>query len=449
MLKVTMPATGKRMPVYVLSVLTLLTSYTAQAQTASDSLLTQASLPAVIQYALKHQPAVQQAGIDEKTTELQIKSKLADWYPQLNLNYLYQHNFQVQTSVIGGNPVRLGVNNTSAIQFSATQALFNRDVLLASRTKDDVRMQAKQLTESARINVASSVSKAFYDVLATQQQIRVAEENIVRLERSLKDARAAYDAGVADKTDYKRATIALNNAKATRMANAEGLNAKLIYLKTLMNYPSAAELPIEYDSLALENEVYLDTLAPVDYSRRIEYQTLQTQLRLQKANLQYNKWSFIPTLSANAGYNLNFLNNDFGKLYSQNFPNSFAGLTLSFPIFQGGKRKYNIQQAEWQVRRTELELTKLNNSISAEYSAALASYRASKATYEALRENLLLAKEVYDVINLQYRSGIKTYLEVITAETDLRTAQINYYNALYQVLSSKIDVQVSLGNLTF
>ncbi|MBN8863577.1 MAG: TolC family protein [Sphingobacteriales bacterium] len=449
MLKVTMPATGKRMPVYVLSVLTLLTSYTAQAQTASDSLLTQASLPAVIQYALKHQPAVQQAGIDEKTTELQIKSKLADWYPQLNLNYLYQHNFQVQTSVIGGNPVRLGVNNTSAIQFSATQALFNRDVLLASRTKGDVRMQAKQLTESARINVASSVSKAFYDVLATQQQIRVAEENIVRLERSLKDARAAYDAGVADKTDYKRATIALNNAKATRMANAEGLNAKLIYLKTLMNYPSAAELPIEYDSLALENEVYLDTLAPVDYSRRIEYQTLQTQLRLQKANLQYNKWSFIPTLSANAGYNLNFLNNDFGKLYSQNFPNSFAGLTLSFPIFQGGKRKYNIQQAEWQVRRTELELTKLNNSISAEYSAALASYRASKATYEALRENLLLAKEVYDVINLQYRSGIKTYLEVITAETDLRTAQINYYNALYQVLSSKIDVQVSLGNLTF
>ncbi len=449
MLKVTMPATGKRMPVYVLSVLTLLTSYTSRAQTASDSLLTQASLPAVIQYALKHQPAVQQAGIDEKTTELQIKSKLADWYPQLNLNYLYQHNFQVQTSVIGGNPVRLGVNNTSAIQFSATQALFNRDVLLASRTKGDVRMQAKQLTESARINVASSVSKAFYDVLATQQQIRVAEENILRLERSLKDARAAYDAGVADKTDYKRATIALNNAKATRMANAEGLNAKLIYLKTLMNYPSAAELPVEYDSLALENEVYLDTLAPADYSRRIEYQTLQTQLRLQKANLQYNKWSFIPTLSANAGYNLNFLNNDFGKLYSQNFPNSFAGLTLSFPIFQGGKRKYNIQQAEWQVRRTELELTKLNNSIAAEYSAALASYRASKATYEALRENMLLAKEVYDVINLQYRSGIKTYLEVITAETDLRTAQINYYNALYQVLSSKIDVQVSLGNLTF
>ncbi len=58
--------------------------------------------------------------------------------------------------------------------------------------------------------------------------------------------------------------------------------------------------------------------------------------------LKYNKWSFIPSLSANGAYNLNYLNNNFGKLYNQSFPNSYAGLTLSFPIFQGGKRKYNI-----------------------------------------------------------------------------------------------------------
>lgn len=449
MLKKILPVTGMPIPVYLLTFIFLFKSSILPAQTTSDSLLTKASLEAVVAYALKHQPAVLQAGIDEQTTELQIKSKLADWYPQLNMNYLYQHNFQVQTSVIGGNPVRLGVNNTSSIQFSATQALFNRDVLLASRTKGDIRLQAKQQTENTRIVVASNVSKAFYDVLATQQQIRVAEENIVRLERSFKDARAAYDAGVADKTDFKRATIALNNAKATRLANTELLAAKLNYLKTLMNYPATAQLPVAYDSLALENEVFLDTLEVVDYSRRIEYQSLQTQLKLQKANLQYNKWSYIPTLSANAGYNLNFLNNNFSKLYNQNFPNSYAGLTLAFPLFQGGKRKFNIQQAEWQVKRTELELTRLTNSMSAEYNAAIASYRASRAAYEALRENMLLAKEVYDVINLQYRSGVKTYLEVITAETDLRTAQINYYNALYQVLSSKIDVQVSLGALRY
>jgi outer membrane protein TolC len=56
---------------------------------------------------------------------------------------------------------------------------------------------------------------------------------------------------------------------------------------------------------------------------------------------------------------------------------------------------------------------------------------------------------VYNTLQLQYRAGIKTYLEVIIAETDLHTTQLNYYNALYQVMSSKIDVQKALGNLTW
>jgi outer membrane protein len=418
-------------------------------QQNSDSLLQEATLQNVIQYALKRQPAVEQSLADQKITELQIKSKLADWYPQINFNYLYQHNFQVQTNVIGGNPIKLGVDNTSAFQFTGSQTIFNRDVLLANRTKDVVRQQARQFTESTKIDIAAEVSKAFYSVLATDQQIKVADVNIKRLERSLKDSRDRYDAGIVDKTDYKRATIALNNAKALKKSNEEALKARTDYLKSLMNYPSTGILNILYDSVALENEILMDTTQQVDYSKRIEYRLLQTQRRLLEANVQYNRWSFIPSLSANGAYNLNYLNNNFGKLYSQSFPNSYAGLTLNFPIFQGGKRKFNIRQAEWELKRTDLEIVKLTNLVNAEYSAALANYKASLADFLTIKENVLLAQEVYDVIALQYNSGVKTYLEVISAETDLRTAQINYFNALYKVLSSKIDVQKSLGQINY
>jgi outer membrane protein len=418
-------------------------------QPTGDSLLQDASLPNVIRYAIKNQPRVQQALVDEKITDLQIKSRLADWYPQVNFNYIYQHNFQVQTNIIGGNPVRLGVANTSAFQFGATQTIFNRDVLLANRTRNEVRLQARQQSENTRIDIASDVSKAFYDVLATEQQIRVSDENIVRLERSLRDARAQYDAGVVDKTDYKRATIALNNARALRKSNEEALKAKTEYLKALMNYPETGELKIIYDSATLEQEIPVDTMQGVDYSRRIEYQLLETQRRLQEANVQYNRWSYLPSLSANGAYNLNYLNDQFSKLYNNSFPASYAGLTLAFPIFQGGKRKYNLEQSKWQLKRTDLEITNLKNSVNAEYASALAAYKSALVNYLAVRDNVELAQEVYDVINLQYRSGIKTYLEVITSETDLRTAQINYFNALYQVLSSKIDVQRTKGDLKY
>lgn len=448
MIKTSLIRRNNFFPFFILMAIVLLLTNRVYAQNnPADSLLQQATLPNIIQYALKRQPLLQQSLIDERNTDLQIKSKLADWYPQINFNYLYQHNFQVQVAIIGGNTVRLGVNNTSAIQFAATQTIFNRDVLLANRTKGDVQQQARQQTENNRINVMVNVSRAFYDLLATEQQIKVTDENIARIEQSLKDSRARYDAGISDKTDYKRATIALNNAKAAKRNNEEALKAKTEYLKALMNYPVGQLLKIMYDSTELEREILLDTLQPVDFTRRVEYRLLQTQLRLQQANVKYNKWSFIPSLSANGAYNLNFLNNNFSKLYNQSFPNSFAGLTVAFPIFQGGQRKYDIQLAQWQLKRTELDLVNLENSVNTEYSSALANYKASLSNYLAVKENVLLAKDVYEVINLQYNAGIKTYIEVVNAETDLRTAQINYFNALYQVLSSKIDVKKSLGEI--
>ena len=421
--------------------------FQAYSQEEADSLLPHASLPNVIQYALKRHPQVQQSLIDEKITRLQIKSKLAEWYPQVNFNYFFQHNFQVQTSIIGGNAVRLGVNNSSALQFQGTQTIFDRDVVFARRTKGDIIVQSQQQTANNKIDVIVNVSKAFYDVLATEQQIKVSNENIVRLERSLKDSRDRYDAGIVDKTDYKRATIALNNAKASKKINEEFLIAKMARLKAFMNYPLSLSLDLIYDSIELSRDIILDTLQPIDYNRRIEYQILQTRRKLLEANVQYNKWSYLPVLSANGAYNLNFLNNEFGKLYNQSYPNSYAGLTLAFPIFQGGKRKHETREAEWELKRTDYDLVDLKNSINSEYNQALGGYKAALASFLLLRENVALAQEVYDVIELQYRSGIKTYLEVITAETDLRTAQINFFNALYLVMSNKIDVQRSLGEI--
>lgn len=418
-------------------------------QPASDSLLQEATLDNVIRYAIKNQPAIQKALINEAITETTIKGKLADWYPQLNFAYNLQHNFKVQEVVVAGETRKFGAENTSNFQFTATQNLFNRDALLATQTAGDVRRYAKQNTGASKIDVAVNVSKAFYDVLTTEQQIKTTRQDITRLERSLRDATYQYQAGVTDKTDYKRATIALNNAKALLRTNEEFLKAKIEYLKALMGYPVSGDLDIKYDTLQMENEIVLDTIQTSNYTSRIEYQLLQTQYKLQQANLKYNKWSFIPNVSANGAYNFNYQNDEFGKLYNRNFPNSYAGLTVAVPLFQGGKRIQNIRNAELQINLLEADMKDLRNNINAEYSQAMAAYKANLASYLALKENLELAQEVYDVINLQYRSGVKTYLEVVTSETDLRSARINYYNALYLLLSAKIDVQKSLGQINF
>lgn len=416
---------------------------------AGDSLLQQASLPACVQYALTHQPLIKQSMIDEEITERTIKSKLADWYPQVAFNYNLQHYFKLQTTVFAGNTVTIGSKNTSFANFSATQNIFNRDVLLASRSAEDVRKQVRQITANNKISLSVNVSKAFYDVLLNQQQIRLLDSDIVLLQKSLDIAMSQYKAGVVDKVDYKRATITLNNSKAQRKSYEEQLKAKYAYLKELMGYPADADLPLFYDSLQMQQDAFIDTTQNINYESRIEFQLLQTQRRLQEANLRYNKWSFIPDLYAFGSYNINYLNNNFGKLYNKNYPTSYAGVTLSFPIFQGTKRTQDIRAAELQLQRVDYDIIAFKNSVNTEYQQALATYKSSLNNYNVLAENLALAEDVYNTIQLQYRSGIKTYLEVITSQNDLISAQINHLEALYQVLSSKLDVQKALGEINY
>ncbi len=439
---------------FVIVIIYLIIPIDAFSHVKTDSLPEHASLTECIRYALAHQPLIHQSDIDEKITENTIKSSLADWYPQVNLTYDVQHFIELPTSFFPDpsgvkRPVRIGQKNTSNIQLSVNQSIFNPNLLLANRTVRDIRKRAQQTTTSNKINLVVEVSKAYYDLLLTQKQVLVLDENILRLERSLKDAFNQYEGGIVDKTDYKRARIALNNTIAERKRAEEVTKAKNTYLKQLMGYDTKNALKVIYDSLAMEKEVFIDTLMNITYGNRIENQLLQSQQALLNENLRYHKLSFLPSVSASGAYTPTFQNDRLSNLYASAYPSSFVGLQLSVPIFQGNKRVYNIRNANLQLLRLKWDLSALNSQIDAEYSQALAAYKGNFAEWSALKENLGLAEDVYATLRLQYAAGIKTYLDVIIAETDLRSAQLNYLNALYEVLASKLDMERALGVIKF
>lgn len=421
----------------------------SQTNSIPDSILHEATLENCIDYALKNQPLIKQSLIDENITNQEIKSKLADWFPQLNFNFNYQHNYKLQTSVIQGNTVHFGVINTSSAQFSLNQTIFNKDVLLASSTAGDVRKQAEQSTIENKINVVVNVSKAFYAALLAKNQIDLIDEDLTRLTQSEKDTYNQYKSGVVDKTDYMRATVALNNAEAEKKQNIEMLKTSYANLKKQMGYPTNEELILNYDTTKMEKDIFIDTTNTINFNNRIEFQLLNTEKRLQEADLDYYEWSFIPSLSAFGGYNFNFFNDQLSQLYKQDYPTSYVGLQLSFPIFEGGKRFHEIEQAKLELERYKYDFESLKNSINTEYVQALSNYKSNLKNFLTQKKNLDLAKEVYNTIELQYKSGVKAYLDVITTETDLRSTQVNYINALYQVLSSKLDLQKALGLIKY
>jgi outer membrane protein len=435
---------------YIVCLLALVSgiSYNCSAQ-ATDSTITNATLSNCIQFALTHQPAVQQSLINQQITEAQIHGRLSAWYPQIGLGATYQNTFQLPKAYSAGIYVDQGTFNSSTLGVTGTQNLLNRDVIFASRTAKDARTLAKQNTVSSKIDVTVNVAQAFYDVLLTQKQLELTGDDIVRLEASLKDAHTQYQYGLVDKVDYKRATIALNNSKAEQKTFQERLKVKYVYLREQMGYSATAPLDLVYDSAAMEKDALIDTNQVLNYESRIEFQQLETQRRLLSYNVQYSKWGYLPTLSAYGAYNLGFANNEFPPLYKNSFPTSYAGVTFALPIFQGGKRNDDIKEAQLQLKLTDYDLISLHNQVNTQYATAMANYKSNLNDYYLMKDNLALSTDVYNTIQLQYKSGIKAYLDVVTAESDLRTSEVTYVNALYNVLSSKYDVQKALGSIQY
>ncbi|MEN7547891.1 TolC family protein [Rapidithrix thailandica] len=426
------------------------------AQEAGGNVSEKITLDQCITYALDNQPVLKKAKLGQEISEKEVKIALSGWLPQVNANFDLQHFLKQPVTLLPDftdpsgprQEVTMGVKNTSTLGISATQILYGNDVMLAGKTAKDYRLEASQQIESVKIDVVVSVSKAYYQVLITQQRLELLDENIQRLEKNLRDAQSRYESGLADNIDYKRATIALNSAKVEKITAVESLKVQYASLKQLMGYPSEQSLEVSMDVNAMETAVPLkENQQTTDFSNRIEYKLLQTNKRLVNASVQYYNRDFLPTVSAFVNYNWAYQNDEFAKLYNRNFPNSVVGLKATVPLFTGLRRLRNVQKSKLQYMQLESEEENLVNQMNTEHVQAMATYRSALEAYQTSKENYELAQEVYETVQLQYNQGIKAYLEVIVSETDLRSSQLNYLNALLNVLSSKLDVQKALGTV--
>jgi outer membrane protein len=424
-------------------------------QTIQDTISSNVSLSQCIAYALANQSLIKQSVLDEEITKRNIRIALSAWYPQLEVDANIQHFFQTQPTFYPNldNPpaytpyislVSTPTNMSSGI-FSATQTLYSNNLFFAARTSRELRNQASENTESSKINTYVDVTKAFFDVLLTEEEINVLNEDIVRLQHNYKDAYSFYKNGLTDKIDYQRTEIALSNAEAQRKSTVEALKAKYSILKHLMGVVPEKQITVAYDSTKFENEILIDTTKNLDYGKRIEYQLMESSLKLQNYGISYYRWSFLPTLSAFYNYDPSFSANQFSDLYNTNTPTSLFGLKLTLPLFQGMYRQENYSKARLQYQRLQLGMDYLKSSMSSEYTQALAGYKGNLNELKIAKKNITVAKEIFNTVKFQYDKGTKAYLEVIVSETDLRTSELNYLNILFQVLTSKLDLEKASG----
>jgi len=399
-----------------------------------------------IDYAMEHQPALNRSLTNVDIVHETNAVNLASWLPQVTGSGNLVHYFQQQggggVTTAGGTTTSGRGANSFVPEISVNQAIFSPTLFYYHRTAPLLTEQAKEATDSAKINLVSSVTKSFYSVLLTLEQINILKEDTARLGKNVRDTYHQYIGGIVDETDYEEATITLNNSKAQLKQANENVNPQFATLKGLMGYPPEQQFNLSFDTTQMMQAIHIDTAQQLRFENRIEFKELATQKNLQNELIHYYNFQWVPTVSAFFNYDLSFQN-------STSYPTSYIGLGVSVPIFTGFARLHNVKKAQLQYKQLDFTQQELKSSIYTQYSSALANYKSNYYNLQLLQRNVTLAQRTYFVVELQYKSGIVAYLNVITAESNLITSEVNYLNALFQVLTNKVDLQKAMGLITY
>ena len=438
-------------------------------QTTDQDLSGPLTLEECVQYALENNYTLQSTRLQEAIAETQVGETRAIGLPQASISSGINYNYEIQQQFIpnsfvlllnpnagldpeGQSPAAFITKYSGDANFSVSQLLFDGSYfvgLQAAKTLRELRLKESNQSE---IETVESVTKAYYTILINQERAQLVDANLNQLEKLLSDAQALYDNGFAENIDVDRIQVNLNNTKTEKNKLDRGIAYAKNLLKFQMGAPLNQDITLagDVDALSLNIAEYLNPISVFDYRQRIEYEILNTNEQLTQLDLKNNKITHLPTLSANFRYGYNTGVNEFDQL--GNFTNNWlsfgaVGVSFRWNLFTGLSRSYKMEKNRIQLDQLDIQKRQLESSIDLEINQLKDNMRSFKEELDIQDDNRKLANKVFDQTQIKYNNGVGSSTELIESETARKTAETNYFNALYDAVITKIELEKALGIL--
>ena len=301
----------------------------------------------------------------------------------------------------------------------------------------------------SRIQTNVAVSKAYYQALVSNEQITLLDANIAQLKQQLDQTTQQNKQGFVEKIDVDRLDVQYNNLVTNRENTSRTLILSVQMLKFQMGMPIEDTLKLvdRLQDITLDKSIVEKVIDTGFYRNRVEYNLLETNVKLNQLDVKSKKAAYLPTFTANAGIGTVFQENQLKYLYKHNYPDSYIGVTLNVPIFNGFQRSNQVKQSQINVFKAQNDLVNAKNAIGLEASNASITYYNSIQSLNNQKRSRTLAQEVLRVSKIKYSQGVGSSLEVTQAQTELESADNQYIQALYNALVSKVDLDKAYGRI--
>ena len=339
----------------------------------------------------------------------------------------------------------VGTSNIYQGGFSATMPVVNAQLWKSLKISAmDVELAVEQ-ARGSRIDMIEQVSKAFYQVLLAKDSYTVYKRVYDNAVENHKIVTKKYEVGSVSEYEFLRSKVTVSNAEPDVLNAENSIVVALWQLKALLGM----DLDIDIDcagSLA-DYESMMTSHFDMEFNpeRNSEMKQLEIQERQLQKTLEMQRAANLPTLDISASYNFTAMEDTFKfNQYTWN-PYSYATLSLNIPIFAGGKRRADIQQAKLNLSNMQLQRENTERTLRTSIMQYASNMQTNLKQYNSSLSSVAEAKRGYDIAVKRYEVGDGTLVEIDDSQLAYTQAELTRSTAIYDYLVNQVSLEKIRG----
>lgn len=285
------------------------------------------------------------------------------------------------------------------------------------------------------------ISNLYYNAQIVHHQLAFIDSNLINAGRLLTNMQLLKEQLLAKGTDVSK--VKLQAAQLT--TQKESSSSKYEQILNMLKFAMG---------IAIEQNLQIDP--NIEYNNTIEYtpsaildmRILKAQERLISSEVRtLNKSRLIPALNligsyGTTGFGYDKQPNEFLKFY----PIAFAGVQLSYPLFNGTVTQRKISQKKFESQNNVFQFELLTEQNTMQIENAKQQRSVAKKSTETTRVQIELAQTIYTQTIVQQKQGIASLTDILLADNTLREAQQSYLSAVIDYLKADLELKKLTGN---
>lgn len=409
------------------------------------------TLTECIDYALQNNITLQQAKLQKQSATEERKQAKAALLPSLSAStsqsFGYRPWLENGVATVTNGTVNSKVNKTyynGSYGINAQWTVWN-----GNQNRNQVKLgevseqQAELQTETTANNIQERIAQLYVQILYMNEAVEVNKQSLETSKRNEQRGKEMVEVGKMAKADLAQLTAQRAADEYTIVEAESNIANYKLQLKQLLELTGDEAFDIEMltagDEQALAEIPALSMVYETALGGRPEIKNAQLGLKQSDIQMNIAKAGAMPTISINGGVGTStasMSSQNWDKQIKTNFDAS-VGASVSVPLFDNRKTKTAVNKARIQREQAQLELLDQQKQLYATIEGYWLDAETNQQKFKTALTTVESEQASYDLLEEQFRLGLKNIVELMTGKDRLLSSQQNKLQAKYTTILNR------------